>query len=661
VKQARNSNRRLEKRQAKKIIELSQEAGRMYTNTSSIYRMPLELAQNGDLKSGPCIARVARILGKYNPLSSPHAKGPVPNQKLGPIERRYVASKMLKKTIEMLSVAAFREARPHLIEGIRQSFEQFTSVSNIVVEHLMLLPRLTEATLERKFNHKHLFHPTDHNKGIEEGTAGAVITYYVSGAYLHNSKMSSGEYRERPMGGEFVFSKVAALKQHQKRMTDEAFIGNPDFPRDFATRSVLFPLDDDTAFVTDFLLAELNQALAEQEGGLNPQKHAALAADMLKTLNNISNEKLDTMQYTDPVMNSFHTSDYEVIFCQSRGEKEFKTQFHDYNILIYRKMAFALLKITASKEEPHMIPLFEEAMIYIQKKENSVLKNTANCLVLSSRPRGLDYLHVFGDNAFTCYFPPAIRSSSDRHQTSMKNAGIIIGLLDKVRNLRNGIDSEKLSLRNMFQTLMSSQGTTVRALHQKSVQNARQYAIDNAPEFMKNEIRHRHGENISEDELLSRSFLANQLKSKTITDQTNHDPRVSFWMASATFSIVIIQTKGKTMTYGFLQTYPFEQETAQGRQVVTNPKPIPVRAQSSGTLVFPATPRGSKRAADMQPGMGSPRGPSRPRSAGGNTDPSSGGGAMDVAQRGLVASQAAFHNSNPGGLPLELELELELL
>jgi hypothetical protein len=176
VKQARNSNRRLEKRQAEKIIELSQEAGSMYTNTSSIYRMPLELSQNGDLKSGPCIARVARILGKYNPLSSPHAKGPVPNQKLGPIGRRYVAGKMLKKTIEMLSVAAFREARPHLIEGIRQSFDQFNSLRGIKAVHFMWLPRLTEATLKRRINHKHLFHVTDHNKDVPQGVS-LIIPY----------------------------------------------------------------------------------------------------------------------------------------------------------------------------------------------------------------------------------------------------------------------------------------------------------------------------------------------------------------------------------------------------------------------------------------------------------------------------------------------------
>jgi hypothetical protein len=344
-------------------------------------------------------------------------------------------------------------------------------------------------------------------------------------------------------------------------------------------------------------------------------------------------------------MSSFYTSDYQVIFCQSKGEKEFKTQFHDYNILVHRKMAFALLKITANKSKPHIIPLFEEAMIYFQNKVNSVLKNTARCLVLSSKPRGKDCLHVFGDSAFTCEFPFAIGSSSDRHQTSMMNAGIIIGLLDKVRHLTNGVEDEKASLMGMFRFLIGDNRVRAKRLLTQIVKNERQYAIDNASDPQRLEIGARHGEVIKDDELLSRSFLANQIGSKAITDKNGQNTRVPIWIASATFSIIVMQTKGKKMTYRFLQTYPFEEDNSKRilpaglkkRPVPNGSEPQAKNAKKDDALMDPS------QAVDPHEVMLDVTG----SASNGPTAP------------GTV--KAAFQGSKSGGLPLELELELELL
>jgi hypothetical protein len=123
AKQARVSKRRLEKAQANQIVKLGREVGRVYYNTPSIYRTPLELARNGELKPGHCIARVASILEKHNPLSKPHTKVPPPDQKLGVIGRHYVVCSMIHKTMDTLSLAAFREAKPYLVEGINQCFD----------------------------------------------------------------------------------------------------------------------------------------------------------------------------------------------------------------------------------------------------------------------------------------------------------------------------------------------------------------------------------------------------------------------------------------------------------------------------------------------------------------------------------------------------------
>jgi hypothetical protein len=657
AKQARVNNRRREKVQADQIVELGREAGRVYYNTPSIYRTPLELARSGELKPGPCLARMASILEKHDPLSKRHAKGPSPDQKLGAIGRHYVAGIMINKTIDTLSIAAFREARPYLVEGINQSFDGFAGVKGIQASDLMFLPKLTEISMERKFNHKYLFDVGDHAKG-------QMITYQVTGAYLRNSKMPSGEYHERPMGGEYVFSETAFLKEHTIPITDKAFLGNPDFPRDFATRSVLFPLNPTDAFVSDFLLGELNQALKDEGGVFERSKYVDVAADMLKTLNNISKINEDIVQYTDPVMSSFYTSDYQVIYCQSKGEKEFKTQFHDFNILVSRKMAFALLKTTANKSKPHMIPLFEEAMIYFQRKVNSVLKNTARCLVLSSKPYGKDCLHVFGDSAFTCEFPPTIRSSSDRHQTSMKNAGIVIGLLDKVRHLTNGVEDEKSDLMKMFDFLIGVGRFRTKGFLMRVVENERQYAIDNAPDPQRLEIGSRHGKVINNDDLLSRSFLANQIGSKAITDENGQNTRVPFWIASATFSIIVMQTKGKKMTYGFLQTYPFEEEDSNGvRRVVSDQRR---RAEKRGV---PDQGGGSqaKSAKTIQP-----TNPADPTGSDTVVDPSEvmlmdkeNGASSGQADKNLVnwskSTKTAFQELKSGSLPLELELELELL
>jgi len=653
AKQARVNNRRREKAQADQIVELGREAGRVYYNTPSIYRTPLELARSGELKPGHCIARMASILEKHDPLSKPHAKGPSPDQKLGAIGRHYVVGKMISKTIDTLSVAAFREARPHLIEGINQSFDKFDEVKNLAAVDLMVLQKLTEFTMERKFNHKYSF-------SVKEYPDLQTITYSVTAAYLKNSKMPSGDYQERPMGGEYIFTKTAVCNEHVKNITkDHVFLGNPDFPRDFATRSVLFPLNEQNVFVTDFLVNEMNHALAG-EGGLEHTKDVELAADILNTLNNISKVKTDTMQYTDPIMSSFYTSDYQVVFCQNKGEKEFKTQFHEYNILVHRKMAFALLKVTANKSRPHMIPLFEEAMIYLQKKENSVLKNTAHCLVLSSKPRGGDFLHVFGDNAFTCSFPHGIGSSSDRHQTSMKNVGIIVGLLDKVRHLKNGVTEETPYLRGMFGFLLGEGRESTKAHLTQVVENERKYAIDNAPEALKAEIHQRHATLIDDDDRLSRSFLANQLKSKAITDENNQNISVQFWIASATFSVIAIQIKGKNLTYGFLQTYPFDEKNNISNTVVLSRKEKRERSVEPN----PYTPR--PRSARQNDAASQEVVAVSDNSSQGSIPMRDGSSDQSESSTSLVPSQpggqkSAFRDSKAGRLPLELELELELL
>jgi hypothetical protein len=419
--------------------------------------------------------------------------------------------------------------------------------------------------LKRKLERDYAFDLTTHGN--------ASIKYKITGAYLSNSKVApvgvvggtqSLTYLPRPMGGEYVFSNVEVLGTRDLELaTHTAFVGNPDFPRDFATRSVLFPLPTNPDHRADYLLSQLDDALKE-EGGLRAvgtdRFATTVAGRMLTALDGIATNT-DTMQYTKPTMNSFFTSDYQVIICEIEGEKEFKSTSHDYNILVHRKTAFAALKTTIDKHTPHMIPLFEEAVVYVQKKENSVFKNTSRCLVLSSKPDGDDLLHVFGDNAFSLVFAPKINTSSDRHQASMKNTGIVVGILEKVRRMPHGTEKESEDLeKKMFDFLVSD--TVATANLTKIVQNERQDAINNASVSDKTEMQARHDADIiTNGHLLSRSFLANQLRQRAITtNKKGKTPLVQFWVASATFSIIAIRIHGKALTYGFLQTYPFKTE-----------------------------------------------------------------------------------------------------
>lgn len=533
----RNNNReRKDIAKAVQIAELAREVDRASVQLPTGFT-PLDVSQFKSTGTIPrnqaIIERMSKYIRKPNPLEQPRKRSAV--RKLGPIEGTQRAIEMAQKNLAVLAKSAFLEAKTYLEDGLGEC-DKFS----VTATDFMGMPKLTEAVMDHTFNK---------TKGLKFDTADNVH-YQVSAAVLDNTSTADG-YFPRPLGGEYTFDLAsnAHLFKHGKYAQGPSFDGRPDFPHDLVRRSILFPLQPQTRSVATFISNQIPQ--------LKPGD--SVLGDIEAAIRSISTAA-DKIKYTTkPTSESVFTRDYQVVLSQVKGEQLFDHENAALRIEVQRNLAVAVPITSVEEPGASIIPLFEEAIIYIQRLENSVFKNTPKCLVLSSTPvvQGkLSHMHVLGDNAFTLLLSDAFKYSGDRHQKSMKNVGVVVGKLDKVERLTQLSPTEQGSICKDFGFLLADRDVVTAHLT-KVIGDERQKELDSAKNIEEVAlIQKKHKDDpIGNPHRLSHSFLANQLKKFAITTKQAHMPQVQHWVVSATFSFIVVQIEGTSRSYCFIQSF----------------------------------------------------------------------------------------------------------
>jgi hypothetical protein len=536
---------------ATKVAKLAEIARRMDRATTHlpVGFTPMEVSQ---LQATGTIPRDMERVSKF--IRKPDSQRRPPNtRKMGPIERIQRAIDMNKKSLSVVAKLAFTEAKPYLEDGLRVSNKH-----RVVGKDFMGIPELTEAVMNHTF------------KGVKgfELTQGSALLYRVSSALLKNTKTDNG-YFPRPTGGEYEFAKVSHFFTKSVSVRSASFYGSSYFPHDFAKRSILFPLSKND---------RIQKFLESQTRVWNTND--PVKEEICQAILSISTDT-DQIKYPNrPTSKSVYTRDYEIILNEVIGEAVFDHDKAVLRIEIHRKMATAVPTTIHNEPGSRVIPLFEEAIIYFQQLENTEYRNTESCLVLSSTPVVSDrlaHMHVFGDNAFTLLLPDALKYSGDRHQKSMTNVGIVLGRLDRVERLTQLIDTDRSDIEEDFKFLIKKPDNTDRKpvtdLLKKVVNDKKMADLKAArTEDARNTIKQNQERNTSTEQsnLLSNSFLSNQIKKATVITESKHMPLIQHWIVSATFSFIAIQIEGTSLSYCFIQSFSPANWSEVGNETIVN-------------------------------------------------------------------------------------------
>jgi hypothetical protein len=626
------------KRDAAKVSKLAGLARQLErTQQLPVGLMPLEVNQfkaTGVLPRET--ARVSQI------IRGPRRQQGAADRRVGPIERIQRAMEMTKKTMGVLAKLGFNEAKPYLEAGI-----QARDRHSVTATDFMGLPALTEAVMDHTFKGKKGF-KFDGDKAVR---------FQVSSAILDNTKADSN-YFPRPEGGEYSCTRPSHLFTKTTSVKSASFHGSLNFPHDFVTRSTLFPLD------ADHTQATLIKFIHSQMPELNEKDMKEMNTAILSI-----STKADRMKYFEkPTSESVYTRDYEIIFNEVVGEMVFDHSNMVVKVEIHRKMANAVPTAICSEPGSQVIPLFEEAIIYIQRVENTEYKYTQSCLVLSSTPvvkEKLAHMHVIGDNAFTLELGDSFKNSGDRHQKSMTNVGIVVGLLDKVERLPQLDPSQRGTIEAAFEFLMDSEHTNAKN-HLKKVMedqhNADLRAATN--DAAKKAVAKNYQTDHSADDarLLSHSFLSNQLKKAAITTtDPARMPQVRHWISSATFSFIAIQIEGTSRSYCFIQSFPPTTGMAHNDSPTVNVAEVPAPAAVKRRDPWKENTKVPYRPSFIDPPASTPSNKKEERMAWYDEHfvPAVPSGLLPGGGRpGRAAAAGSKYTSR---LPPELELELELL
>jgi hypothetical protein len=542
-----------EKRDAAKVSKLAGIARQLErTQQLPVGLMPLEVSQfkaTGVLPRET--ARVSQII--RGPRRQPV------DRRVGPIERIQRAMEMTKKTMGVLAKLGFNEARPYLEAGIQARDRHAVTATDF-----MGLPALTKAVMDHTFEGKRGF-KFDGDKAVR---------FQVSSAILDNTKADS-HYFPRPEGGEYICSRPNQLFTKTTSVKSASFHGSLNFPHDFVTRSTLFPLDPEHTSSTVYKF--IHSQMPELTDKDNKEMNTAILA---------ISTKADRMKYFDkPTSESVYTRDYEIIFNEVVGEMVFDHSNMVVKVEIHRKMANAVPTAICSEPGSQVIPLFEEAIVYIQRVENTEYKYTPACLVLSSTPvvkGNLAHMHVIGDNAFTLELGDSFKNSGDRHQKSMTNVGIVVGLLDKVERLPQLDPSQRGTIEAAFEFLVDPEHAYAKNHLKKVMEDQHKADLRAATnDAAKKAVAKNHLTDHSADalRLLSHSFLSNQLKKAAITTaDPARMPSVRHWISSATFSFIAIQIEGTSRSYCFIQSFPPTAGMAHADSPTVNVSEVPAPA-----------------------------------------------------------------------------------
>jgi hypothetical protein len=537
------------KRDAAKVSKLAELARKLErTQQLPVGLMPLEVNQYKATGTLPSETKRAAQIIRGGPRRE------AVDRRVGPIERIQRAIEMVKKSMGVLAKLGFTEARPYLEAGI-QACDQH----EVVATDFMEWPELTEAVMDHTFDKKRGF-KFDGEKRLH---------FQVSCAQLENTNADS-KYFPRPEGGEYKHDDSHHLFKKNTSVKSASFYGSPNFPHDFTSRSTMFPLDtiplraashDHNTirdFLSDFFNAQTHNPHTPQKHDLKTEENATICNAILSiaTVN-------DQMKYYDkPTSESVYTRDYEIIFNEVVGEMVFDHSTMVLKVEVHRKMATAVPTAVCSEPGSKVIPLFEEAIIYVQRVENTEYKYTKSCLVFASVPvvaGHLAHMHVIGDNAFTLKLGNSFKNSGDRHQKSMTNVGIAVGLLDKVERLSQLDPEQRKKIETAFKFLIDEHHSRPKAHLEKVIADKKKAALSAATNEAARQaiLKNQKSDTSTEaSRLLSNSFLSNQLKKAAITTADSaRMPQVRHWIASATFSFVTIQIEGTSRSYCFIQSF----------------------------------------------------------------------------------------------------------
>jgi hypothetical protein len=632
------------KRDAAKVSKLAELARKLErTQQLPVGLMPLQVNQFKATGTLPReTKRVTQII--RGPRRQP---GPV-DRRVGPIERIQRAIEMAKKSMGVLAKLGFEEAKPYLEAGI-QACDQYS----VDATDFMGWSELTGAVMDHTFEKKRGFQ-FDGRKTLD---------FQVSYAQLANTN-ADGTYFPRPEGGEYGFTKKSNLFKHIASVKSASFHGSPNFPHDFVTRSTLFPLDPN--HTRDTIYNFIHTQVTELD-----EDDAKATRDAILSIST----NTDKMKYFDkPTSESVYTRDYEIIFNEVVGEMVFDHSNIVLKVEIRRKMATAVPTAICSEPGSQVIPLFEEATIYLQRVENTEYKYTAACLVFSSSPvvkGGLAHMHVIGDNAFTLCLGDNFKTSGDRHQKSMTNVGIVVGLLDKVERFPQLDAVQQGKLEASFEFLIDPEHANAKTQLQKVVSDKKKAALsaatnEAAKQAVENNYTNDHSRSSEASRLLSNSFLSNQLKKAAITTaERSRMPQVRHWISSATFSFITIQIEGTSRSYCFIQSFsPSNRMKPTDTTTVTLPAVVAPAAMKKRTVWAERSPEGVERKLRRSEMEKIAPASERPAFEKQNSVPSvfpyeyNSSSRSGAFGRRAAAQAGARYTSS---LPPELELELELL
>lgn len=528
------------------LASIFKRLGRASVEISSSGVSPLEVAiagPDGEIsRDNDIVRRMAKQAGVQCPKLEPFSgakRGPT--HKLGKIEGLRLKAEAIEKGKEPILLTAFLQAGTHIRAGFANVLPAGTKAS-----HFMGDERLTIAALRGSLQNLQGFTPAKEEQ-----------SYLVTGALSPNTKQKGG-YFPRPIGGEYTFTNSAILHMNVKNKMGPQFQKTSDFPHDFRYRSVLFPLSgsQDVAFVDTFAKAQIGQSPVQSPGKI-PTTGPAI--DISSAIGKILTPG-DVMSYRPSTSKSFFVSNYKVTLCSVDSDHEFKYADSEYKVQIKRQMAVAEVK--NSFGSPYHIPMFEEAVIYIQKRVNSIYLNTEASLVLSATPHlngdtrpAEQHLHVLGDNAFTLSLPSSMPQLGDRHESSMRNIGSVMKTLNKVRLLPKLDPAMQTTLEEMFGFVNATDDikTHYDGIINKQRKQSEVETIDADEKTAKVE-RHKDA-TITNSERLSKSFLTNQLNKRILAPGGTPLVQVKHWIVSATFSFIVIQGVDTSITHGFIQTY----------------------------------------------------------------------------------------------------------
>ena len=193
--------------------------------------------------------------------------------------------------------------------------------------------------------------------------------------------------------------------------------------------------------LNSIFVADLRPHLIKFIKGLDAKIPPRVVEDVVKRILSSTRPESEVKFYYPPDIRQFHTADYEVSLCNLSGWYNFKLDDNtEYRIRIHRRMILSTLRTTKAKDVPYTVPLAEEIEIQLNKKDAEEWKGFPEAYVVVSKARSAtepnaaktSQLHFLGDNAFTVMLPSNPLLPTDKYAAIMHLVGWVQSKLQQV-------------------------------------------------------------------------------------------------------------------------------------------------------------------------------------------------------------------------------------